>query len=184
MGLRQAPAAVGLGRRPLVQGVPGGGLGDLCAGDGDRRRRHGDLLAAELARRGRAARVPGRGDGRALSDLQFQGFQVQPRPAPARHAAAARARLSQRLREADLAVRYLVRARRRAGADDEILGADHDRRHRPCRADSSRSAAIPAVAGAVGGDRDHGGGDDPAHRLACGRAFRAADLCRRYLQPR
>ena len=35
-------------------------------------------------------------------------------------------------------IRRVARARRRAGADDQILGADHDRRHRPCRADPSR----------------------------------------------
>ena len=37
-------------------------------------------------------------------------------------------------------IRHVARARRRAGADDQILGADHDRRHRPCRADPSASA--------------------------------------------
>src|SRR5258708_27282785 len=70
---------------------------------------------------------------------------------------------------------------RRAGADDQILGANHDRRHRPCRADPSATPAIPALAGAVGGDRDACGGDDPAFHLADAGELRSAHLCRRIL---
>ena len=43
------------------------------------------------------------------------------------------------------------------------------------------AAAVPALAGAVGRDRDAGGGDDPASDLAEAGGFRAADLCRRRL---
>ena len=53
----------------------------------------------------------------------------------------------------DAAIRPLARHRRRAGADDQILGADHDRRHRPCRADPSRPDAVSEIAGAVDRDR-------------------------------
>ena len=56
----------------------------------------------------------------------------------------------------------VARPCRRAGADDEILGADHDRRDRACRADPSRAAGFPALAGAVGRDRDARGRDAPA----------------------
>src|SRR5437764_15032830 len=80
-----------------------------------------------------------------------------------------------------MAVRHLARARRRAGADDEVLGADHDRRHWACGADSPRAAKIPALAGALGCDRDACGRDDPAFDLAEASRFRAADLCRRRL---
>src|SRR6266436_5558902 len=103
------------------------------------------------------------------------------RSAAARDAAASRAGLSRRLREAHLAVRDLARACRCAGADDQILGADHDRRDRACGADAPRSAEIPALAGAVGRDRNTRGRDDPASDLAKGRRLRAADLCRRCL---
>ena len=152
--LRQASAAVGLDRRRLVQGFSGGRLGDLCAGDGGRQLGAGDLLADRVARRRPSPRVPCRGDARALSDLQFQGFQVQSRSAAAPDAAAGRAGLSQRIREAQRDIRPLARPCRRAGADDQILGADHDRRHRACGADPSRALAVPAFAGAVGRDRN------------------------------
>ncbi len=80
------------------------------------------------------------------------------------------------------ALRPLARSCRCAGADDEILGADHDRRDRACRAYSSRSAAIPAVAGALGRDRRRRGGDDPASSVVERGGLRAADLCRRRLR--
>ena len=60
------------------------------------------------------------------------------------------------------ALGLLARACRRAGADDEILGADHDRRGRARCADSSRAAEIPALAGAMGCDRRRRRCDDPA----------------------
>src|SRR3984893_12673004 len=82
-----------------------------------------------------------------------------------------------------MAVRDMARACRRAGADDEILGADHDRRDLPCGADSPRATKIPALAGAVGCDCDAWGRDDPASDLAQERRLRAADLCRRRLWP-
>ena len=81
-------------------------------------------------------------------------------------------------------IRHLARPCRRAGADDQILGADHDRRHRACRADPSRRGCSSCVASAVGCDRNAGGGDDPAFGLAEAGGFRAADLCRRHLRPR
>ena len=77
--------------------------------------------------------------------------------------------------------RAVARACRRAGADDQILGADHDRRDRDRRAASSRSAAVPALAGAMGRDRHAGGRDDSASVVAEAGRFRAADLCRRCL---
>ena len=80
-------------------------------------------------------------------------------------------------------VRPVARPCRRAGADDQILGADHDRRDRACRADPSRALTVPALAGAVGCDRHPRGGDDPASGLAEGGRLRAADLCRRRLWP-
>ena len=103
------------------------------------RLRHGDLVVHGAARGGPPPRLPRRGDARALSDLQLQGLQVQSGPAAARDAAAGGAGLSQRVRKMRYAVRPLARHRRRAGADDQILGADHDRRHRACRADPSAS---------------------------------------------
>src|SRR4051812_24481583 len=46
-------------------------------GDGDARVRSRDLLALGATRGRSPPRLPGRGDARALSDLQFQGFQIQ-----------------------------------------------------------------------------------------------------------
>lgn len=68
-----------------------------------------------------------------------------------------------------------------AGADDEILGADHDRRHPGCGADPSRALAVPAFAGAVGCDCNPRGGDECRIDLAEECRLRAADLRRRYL---
>ena len=82
-----------------------------------------------------------------------------------------------------MAIRHMAGARRRARSDDEILGADHDRRHWPCGADSPPATRIPALAGAVGCDRDTCGRDDPASDLAEASRLRAADLCRRRLWP-
>ena len=56
--------------------------------------RAGDLLADRAARGRPAPRVLRRGDARALSDLQFQGFQIQSGSAAARDAAARGAGLS------------------------------------------------------------------------------------------
>src|SRR5215208_6916898 len=130
-----------------------------------------------------APRVLCRGDAGALSDLQLQGLQVQSGPAAARHAAARRAGLSRRVREAQHQVRRVARARRCAGADDQILGADHDRRHRPCRADSSPPFAIPALAGAVGRDCHVHGGDAASLHVAEAGGLCSAHLCRGYLLP-
>jgi len=98
--LWQAPAARRLGRRALVQAVSGGQLGELCAGDGHGRLRPGDLLDDQLARGRPAARLLCRADAGALSDLQFQGLQVQSGSAAARHPAADGAGLSACLRTA------------------------------------------------------------------------------------
>ncbi len=179
--LWQASAALRLDRRPLVHGVSGRQLGDLRAGDGDARLRPRDLLADRAARGGSPPRLLRRGDAGALSDLQLQGLQVQSGPAAAGDAAAIGAGLSRRVREAQRAIRPVARPRRRAGADDEILGADHDRRGRAGGVAASGSPAVPALAGAMGRDRHAGGRDAAASRLAARRGFRAADLCRRCL---
>ena len=182
--LWQASAADRLDRRPLVPALPGGGLGDLSAGDDHARYRPRDLLVRRAPRGRPPPRLLCRCHARALPDLQFQGFQIQSRPAAARHPAAGRAGLSQRVRAAHVAQRHPARARRRIGADDQILGADHDRRHRARRADPSRAHEIPALARAMGCDRNDGDRDDPASDLAEGCRLRAVDLCRRCLWSR
>ena len=63
-------------------------------------------------------------------------------------------------------VRPVARPCRRAGADDEILGADHDRRGRGRGAAASRPVAVPALAGAMGRDRHAGGRDAAASVVA------------------
>ena len=57
---------------------PVGELVDLRAGDGDARHRPRDLLADRVARGRPAPRLLHRGNARALSDLQFQGFKYNP----------------------------------------------------------------------------------------------------------
>src|SRR6478736_3289325 len=181
--LWQASAAGGLGRGPLVSDLSGRRLGNLRAGDGDARLWPRDLLAAQLARGRSPPRVLCRGDACALSDLQFQGIQVQPGSVAARDAAACGAGLSERVRKAQREIGPVARPCRRAGADDKILGADHDRRRRSRRVDSSRPAEIPALAGAVGRHchacRCHGS----TSGLAETSGLRAADLRRRCLRP-
>src|SRR6266478_6242304 len=98
--LWQASAAGGLGRGPLVQNFSGGRLGYLCAGDGNARLWAGALLADQLARRRSPPRVLCRSDARALSDLQFQGVQVQSGSVAARDAAACGTGLFERVRKA------------------------------------------------------------------------------------
>src|SRR5258706_11655132 len=85
--LWQASAAGGLGRGPLVQGFSGRRLGNLRAGDGDARLWPRHLLADQLARGRSPPRVFCPGDARALSDLQFQGVQVQSGSVATRNAA-------------------------------------------------------------------------------------------------
>src|ERR1700746_1651187 len=62
----------------------------------------------------RRPRLFGGVPGGALSDLQFQGFQIQRRPAAARHPAAPGPGLSRRLQEAHLVVGRLSRYCRRS----------------------------------------------------------------------
>ena len=109
-GYGKHPPLAGLGRRSLVQGFSGRRLGDLRAGDGDARLWSRDLLADRPARGGSPPRVLRRGDARALSDLQLQGFQVQSGPAAAGDVAAAGAGLSARVREAQRAGGPVARA--------------------------------------------------------------------------
>ena len=180
--IRQAPAARRLGRGRLVPGLSGRRLGHLCAGDGGDRHRSGDLLADRIARGRSPPRVFRRGDAGALSDLQFQGLQIQSGSAAAGDAAAGRAGVSACVREANCARRRLARACRSTSADDEILGADHDRRDRIGGAAASRPAQIPALAGAVGRAGHRGGRHAPPSVVAEGSALRAADLCRRRLR--
>ena len=180
--LRQASAAVGVGRGRLVHVVSGRQLVDLRIGDGDAWLRAGDLLADRVARGRPPPRLLRRGDAGALPDLQFQGLQVQSGSAAARDPAASGAGLSACVRETRRARRAVARPCRRAGADDQILGADHDRRDRDRRTPSSRPVAVPALAGAVGCDRHPGGRDASASVVVEAGRFRAADLRRRYLR--
>ena len=60
-----------------------------------------------------------------------------------------------------MALRHLALACRRAGADDEILGADHDRRHRLAALMHPERLKFPALAGAMGRDRNARGRHDP-----------------------
>ena len=113
--------------------------------------------------------------------FNFKGFKYNPDLLQLVTLPLRRAGLSRCVREAQREIRTVAWAGRRAGADDQILGADHDRRHRPCGADPSAAAAVPALAGAVGRDIGAGGGDDPAFHLAEAGGFRAVHLCRRYL---
>ena len=179
--LWQASAALRLDRWPLVHGFPRRQLGDLCAGDGDGRLRSRDLLADRAARGGPPPRLLRRRDAGALSDLQLQGVQVQSGFAATGDAAAAGAGLSPCVREAQRAIGPMARPRRRAGADDEILGADDDRRGRAGGVAASGSPPVPALAGAVGRDSNARGSDAAASRLAAGSGLRAADLRRRRL---
>src|SRR5450631_2697949 len=147
--LWQASAARRVGRGRLVQDFPGRQLGHLRAGDGNTRLRHRDLLVDRGARGRSPPRLLRRGDARALPDLQFQGLQIQSGSAAAGNAAAGGAGFSACLRKALVAIRLVAWPRRRAGADDKILGADHDRRRRDRGADPSRPVKVPALAGAV-----------------------------------
>src|ERR1700722_18257109 len=180
--LRQASAAVGVGRGHLVHDVSGRQLVHLRIGDGDAWLRAGDLLADRVACGRPPPRLLRRGDAGALPDLQFQGLQVQSGSAATRDPAAFGAGLSACVRETHRARRAVARPCRRAGADDQILGADHDRRDRDRSTRSSRAVAVPAFAGAMGGDRHLGGRDASASVVVEAGRFRAADLRGRYLR--
>src|SRR4051794_12526594 len=93
-------------------------------------------------------------------------------PAAAGDAAAIGAGLSRRVRETQRAIGPVARPRRRAGPDDEILGADHDRRDRAGGIAASGSPAVPALAGAMGRNTDAGGRDAAASGVAARRGFR------------
>src|SRR5262249_4798767 len=95
--------------------------------------------------------------------------------------AAGGAGLSERIREADGALRPVAWSGRRAGLDDEILGADDVRRHRDRRAAASGPLAVPAFAGTLGCHRDAAGCDATASRVAEAGGLRPAHLCRRCL---
>ena len=92
--------------------------------------------------------------------FNFKGFKYNPDLLQLVTLPLRGAGLSRCVRKTQREIRHLARACRRAGADDQILGADHDRRHRSCRADPSGAPAVPALAGAVGRDRHACGGDD------------------------
>ncbi len=171
-GARNSSSAMASTRRcragspALVSVVPGNRLGGLWAGDGDRRVGLVIcwLIALRVVDRRRAFFVVVM---LALYPIfNFKGFKYNPDLLQLVTLAAGGAGLSGCVREAHRAVRHLARACRRAGADDQILGADHDRRGRHRRADASRPARLPALAGAMGCDRDVRGRDDPASVVA------------------
>src|SRR3979411_2329061 len=95
--LWKASAAGGMGCPALVQGFSSRRLGDLRAGNGDGWMWPRDLLADQPARGRSSPRLLCRGNARAVSDLQFQRFQVQPRSAAAGDAAARGAGLFERV---------------------------------------------------------------------------------------